>query len=186
LSGVVLITGGARSGKSAFAEKLARESGLAVGYIATAAASDEDMRARIARHRAQRPAEWATFEMYRGFESLESDARFDACGLFLLDCLTTLATNHMMDSGLDFDTCDMAEVDKLEASIAAEVDALLNMMERRGKRLVVVTNEVGMGLVPAYRMGNLFRDIAGRLNAHVARRADEMWCMISGLPLRLK
>ena len=186
MSGIVLVTGGARSGKSAFAEKLALESGLSVGYIATATASDADMRARIARHRAQRPAEWATFEMYRGFESLESDARFDACGLFLLDCLTTLATNHMMDSGLDFDTCDMAEVDKLEASIAAEVDALLNMMERRGKRLVVVTNEVGMGLVPAYRMGNLFRDIAGRLNAHVARRADEMWCMISGLPLRLK
>lgn len=186
MSGIILVTGGARSGKSAFAEKLALESGLAVGYIATASASDTDMRARIARHRAQRPAEWPTFERYRDFAALESDARFDACGLFLLDCLTILATNHMMDSGLDFDTCAMAEVDELEASVSAEVDALLDMMERREKRLIVVTNEVGMGLVPAYRMGNLFRDIAGRLNARVARRADEVWCMISGLPLRLK
>jgi adenosylcobinamide kinase/adenosylcobinamide-phosphate guanylyltransferase len=186
LSGIVMVTGGARSGKSAFAEKLAKESGLSVGYIATAAPMDADMRARIARHQAQRPAEWPTFEMHRGFETLQSDARFDNCGLFLLDCLTILVTNHMMDSGLDFGTCPMEAVDALEMSVAAEVDALLGLMERRGKRLIAVTNEVGMGLVPAYRMGNLFRDIAGRLNAHVARRADEVWCLISGLPLRLK
>jgi adenosylcobinamide kinase/adenosylcobinamide-phosphate guanylyltransferase len=181
-----MVTGGARSGKSAFAEKRAKESGLSVGYIATAVPMDADMRARIARHQAQRPAEWPTFEMYRGFEALEADARFGACDLFLLDCLTILTTNHMMDSGLDFDTCTMDAVDALEASVAAEVDALLDMIERCGKRLIVVTNEVGMGLVPSYRMGSLFRDIAGRLNARVARRADEVWCMISGMPLQLK
>jgi adenosylcobinamide kinase/adenosylcobinamide-phosphate guanylyltransferase len=186
LSGIVMVTGGARSGKSAFAEKLAKESGLAVGYIATAAPFDADMRGRIARHQAQRPPEWPTFERHRGFEALELDARFGACGLLLLDCLTILVTNHMMDSALDFDTCALAEVDALEAGIAAEVDALLDMMERCGKRLIVVTNEVGSGLVPAYRMGNLFRDIAGRLNARVAQRADEAYCLISGLPLRLK
>ena len=186
MSGIVMVTGGARSGKSAYAEKLAKESGFPIGYIATAVPMDTDMRARIARHQAQRPAEWPTFEMYRGFEAMEADARFDACGLFLLDCLTILTTNHMIDSGLDFDVCRVEEVDVLEASVASEVDALLDMMERCGKRLVVVTNEVGMGLVPSYRMGNLFRDIAGRLNARVARRADEVYCLISGLPLRLK
>jgi adenosylcobinamide kinase/adenosylcobinamide-phosphate guanylyltransferase len=181
-----LVTGGARSGKSTFAEEMAKVSGLAVGYIATAVALDADMRARIERHKAQRPSEWPTFEMYRGFEVLEADARFDSCGLFLLDCLTILVTNHMMDSGLDFDTCSVDEVGRIEASVAEELNALMDIMARHGKRLIVVTNEVGMGLVPAFRMGSLFRDIAGRLNARVAYRADEVYCLISGLPLRLK
>ncbi len=183
---LMLVTGGARSGKSTYAEAAARDSGLTVGYIATGVATDADMSARIERHRAQRPAEWPTFEMYRGFSALEQDARFDACGLLLLDCLTILVTNHMMDSGLDFDTCSMDEADRLEESIAAEVDALLDLTARRGKRLIIVTNEVGMGVVPAFRMGNLFRDMAGRMNVRVSRRADEVVCMISGLPLRLK
>jgi adenosylcobinamide kinase/adenosylcobinamide-phosphate guanylyltransferase len=186
LSGIVLVTGGARSGKSTFAEEMVKQSGLAVGYIATAVATDEDMSARIERHKTQRPAEWPTFEMHRGFEALEADARFAACEVFLLDCLTVLITNHMVDSGLDFDTCPMEEVDALEASIAAELDGLLGIMQRHGKRLIMVTNEVGMGLVPAFRMGSLFRDIAGRLNARMAHRADEVYCLISGLPLRLK
>lgn len=186
MSGLILVTGGARSGKSTYAETVARESGLAVGYIATGVAMDADMSTRIERHKAQRPAHWPTFEMHRGFATLEDDARFDVCGLFLLDCLTILLTNHMMDSGLDFDVCSIEEVDMLEKSVAAEADALLDLMERRRKRLIVVTNEVGMGVVPAFRMGSLFRDIAGRLNARVARRADEVVCMISGLPLRLK
>lgn len=182
----MMVTGGARSGKSAFAEKTARESGLSVGYIATAVATDTDMRARIERHRAQRPAEWPTFELYRGFTLLEEDARFSGCGLLILDCLTTLVTNHMVDSGLDFDVCASEEADRLEGTIIKEVDALLELTARCGKRLIIVTNEVGQGVVPAYRMGNLFRDMAGRLNAHVARRADEVVCMISGLPLKLK
>jgi len=182
----MLVTGGARSGKSTFAEEMAKKTGLSVGYIATAVVTDEDMRTRIERHKTQRPADWPTFEMYRGFEALEQDARFNRCGLLLLDCLTILVTNQMMDSGLNFDICPVADVDRLEASVASEVDALLDLIEKHNKKLIVVTNEVGMGLVPAYRMGSLFRDIAGRLNARVARRADEVWCMISGLPLKLK
>ena len=183
---VVMVTGGARSGKSAFAEKLCREAGERVGYIAAAVATDSDMQARIDMHRAQRPAEWATFERWTDFAALEQEERFDGCGIFLLDCVTTMVTNHMVDSGLDFDTCALEEVQRLEEAVRAQADALLALMRRRGKRLVVVTNEVGQGVVPAYRMGNLFRDIAGRLNAHIASQADEVYCMISGLPLRLK
>jgi adenosylcobinamide kinase/adenosylcobinamide-phosphate guanylyltransferase len=183
---VVMVTGGARSGKSAFAEKLCREAGERVGYIATAVVTDSDMRARVEAHRAQRPAEWATFERYRDFTVLERDERFDGCGIFLLDCVTTMITNHMMDSGLDFDTCALEDVQRIEDDIRAQADALLALMRRRGKRLVIVTNEVGQGVVPAYRLGNLFRDIAGRINAHIAHEADEVYCMISGLPLRLK
>jgi adenosyl cobinamide kinase/adenosyl cobinamide phosphate guanylyltransferase len=117
---------------------------------------------------------------------LKKDGRFGRCDVFLLDCVTTMITNHMMDSGLDFDTCALEDVQRIEDDIRAQADALLALMRRRGKRLVIVTNEVGQGVVPAYRMGNLFRDIAGRTNAHIAREADEVYCMISGLPLRLK
>ena len=183
---VVMVTGGARSGKSGFAEKLCRDTGERVGYIATAVVTDDDMRMRIDMHRAQRPGEWPTFERYRDFALLEREPQFDGCGVFLLDCVTTMITNHMMDSGLDFDTCDIGEVNRLEGFVRAQVDELIALMRRRGKRLVIVTNEVGQGIVPAYRMGNLFRDIAGRTNAHIAHEADEVYCLISGLPLRLK
>lgn len=183
---VVMVTGGARSGKSAFAEKLCREMGERVGYIATAVVTDGDMRARIAMHRAQRPAEWATFERYRDFALLEREAQFDCCGVFLLDCVTTMITNHMVDSGLDFDTCPPEDVWRIENSVCGQADALIALMRRRGKQLIIVTNEVGQGVVPAYRMGNLFRDIAGRMNMCIASQADEVYCMISGLPVRLK
>lgn len=179
-----MITGGVRSGKSAMAEKICRDTGSRVGYIATAVATDEDMCARIQRHRDARPDEWVTFERYADFAALAADERFAQCGVFLLDCVTTLITNHMMDSGLCFDTCGMDEVQRLEDAIHAQVRGLLAVM--KGKMLVVVTNEVGQGIVPAYRMGNLFRDIAGRINAYIAAQADEVYCMISGLPLRLK
>ncbi len=182
--GIVLVTGGARSGKSAFAERLAKDAGGIVGYIATAVMTDEDMADRIARHRASRPAEWETFEQPTGLAELTRDSRFAPCGTLLLDCLTTLTTNHMMDSGLDFDTCELGAVQALEEKVKADVNGLFAAAQ--GKRLIIVTNEVGQGVVPAYRMGSLFRDMAGRLNIHVAARADEVYCMISGLPLRLK
>jgi adenosylcobinamide kinase/adenosylcobinamide-phosphate guanylyltransferase len=181
---VIMITGGARSGKSGYAERLAREAGSRVGYIATAAVTDADMAARIARHKQSRPAEWETFETYSGFVELARNERFAQCDTLLLDCLTTLTTNHMMDSELDFDTCALDAMQTLEEKITADVDDLLDAAA--GKQLIVVTNEVGHGIVPAFRMGSLFRDIAGRLNMHVASRADEVICMISGLPLRLK
>jgi adenosylcobinamide kinase/adenosylcobinamide-phosphate guanylyltransferase len=181
---VVLVTGGARSGKSAFAEQRAKDAGGKVGYIATAVVTDADMENRIARHRASRPAEWETFEKPFGLAQLTRDERFSHCDTLLLDCLTTLTTNHMMDSGLDFDTCALDAVQMLEEKITADVDHLLDAAQ--GKLLIMVTNEVGQGVVPAYRMGSLFRDMAGRLNMHVAARANEVYCMISGLPLRLK
>lgn len=181
---IIMVTGGARSGKSAFAEQRARQATGHVGYIATAAVTDKDMADRIARHRASRPPEWETFETYGGFKELTRTERFQNCDTLLLDCLTTLTTNHMMDSGLDFDRCASDAAWALEEMITADVNDLLDAAQ--GKLLIVVTNEVGQGIVPSFRMGSLFRDMAGRLNMHVAARADEVVCMISGLPLRLK
>ena len=182
--GVVMVTGGARSGKSTFAEKLAAEVGGRVGYIATAVVTDDDMLERIARHRETRPKAWVTFESYSGFAALWDDPRFSACDTLLLDCLTTMTANHMVESGLDFDTCALEPVGEVERRVQAEVDALIDGVGQR--TLIVVTNEVGQGVVPVYRMGSLFRDMAGRLNMHVAARADSVFCMISGLSLRLK
>lgn len=184
VAGVVLVTGGARSGKSAFAEKLASASGVSVGYIATAVITDTDMADRIAKHKASRPEEWETFEKPLGLAELTQDSRFAPCGTLLLDCLTTLTDNHMMESRLDFDTCDLSAVQVLEQQIKTDVDGLI--AAAKGKRLILVTNEVGQGVVPSFRMGSLFRDMAGRLNMHAAACASEVYCMISGLPLRLK
>ena len=184
--GMIMITGGARSGKSALAEKIGRDSGMRTGYIATGVVTDADMEDRIRRHRMQRPKDWVTFERYDGFAALDRDVRFAGCGVFILDCVTTMITNLMMDSGLDFETCGMDAVNALEERVRAEVNALIDVMRDNGKQLVIVTNEAGMGVVPAYRMGNIFRDIAGRINAHIARQADAVYMMVSGLELKLK
>ncbi len=181
---VVMVTGGARSGKSAYAEAIVKASGRKAGYIATAAVTDADMADRIARHRASRPAEWETFECGGGLKRLTADERFRQCGALLLDCLTTLTANHMMKSGLNFDTCGLDAVELLEREITADVDDLIDAAA--GKLLVLVTNEEGQGVEPAYRMGSLFRDMAGRLNMHTAARADEVYFMVTGLPMRLK
>lgn len=181
---IVLVTGGARSGKSTFAEQRAKEAGGTVGYIATAVRTDPDMADRIERHKASRPAEWTTFEKTCGFAELTRDERFMRCDTLLLDCLTTLTANHMMNSGLDFDTCALDAVQAIEQKLTTDVNDLMTVAQ--GKRLIIVTNEVGQGVVPAYRMGSLFRDMAGRLNMHAAACADEVYCLICGLPLRLK
>lgn len=181
---IVLVTGGARSGKSTFAEQQAIKAGGTVGYIATAVNTDADMADRIERHKASRPAEWITFEKTCGFAELTRDERFMRCDTLLLDCLTTLTANHMMNSGVNFDTCSLDAVQTIEQKLMADVNDLMAAV--RDKRLIMVTNEVGQGVVPAYRMGSLFRDVAGRLNMYVAARADDVYCMICGLPLRLK
>lgn len=182
--GIVLITGGARSGKSAMAERLCREMTGRVAYIATAAETDDDMADRIAHHRARRPQEWATIEKKFGLAALADDEKWRGADVLLLDCVTTLITNHMMESGLDFTHCGMDDVQQLEDCIRTDIDGLLAAAD--GKELVIVTNEVGQGVVPAYRMGRIFVDISGRINAHIAGCADAVYLMAAGLSLRLK
>ena len=178
------ITGGARSGKSSFAEKLVRESPGTTVYIATAVPFDDGMRDRIAKHRQSRPAEWKTVERWKDFEELDGDAAFNEADNVLFDCVTVMITNQMMDSGLDFDSCTMDEVNALEIRIREDTARLLDALDQ--KNAVIVSNELGSGLVPAYRMGSLFRDIAGRINQEIAARADEVWLAVSGIPVRIK
>lgn len=183
---LTFITGGARSGKSTFGEKLAKEHGGAVTYIATAVPFDDGMKDRIAHHRQQRPAEWPTIEQYRDFENLGDMEAFQSAEVILLDCLTVLITNNMMDFNVDYDTISMDEFSAIEKAIQEQVMTVVDICVASDKETIIVANEVGLGLVPAYRMGNFFRDIAGRVNQMVAAKADAVYFTVSGIPMKIK
>ena len=186
MSKLILVTGGARSGKSAYAEKCVQDIGGHIGYIATAKRTDADMEKRIAHHQASRPSEWPTFELYRDFETLLGNDAFMACDTLILDCITILVTNIMFDCETDYDAVSMERMNEIEGFIADEIMALIDTAQAMDMDLVVVSNEVGLGLVPPYRLGNLFRDVAGRMNQMIAAVADEAYFIVSGLPMQLK
>ena len=181
---LILVTGGARSGKSEFAEQEVMKQNSKTVYIATAVAFDEGMKDRIRQHRERRPKEWATIECYKNFESMQQNPDFVNADVLLFDCLTVMITNNMMDFNLDYDTCSMEDIAKVEAAVGKEVETLLEVC--KDKTLYVVTNEIGLGLAPAYKLGGYFRDIAGRMNQMVASRADEVYFTVSGIPMKIK
>jgi adenosylcobinamide kinase/adenosylcobinamide-phosphate guanylyltransferase len=174
---LVLVLGGARSGKSAFAERLARtEGGDGVLYIATARINDDEMAERVVRHRAQRPAAWETVELsHRAGKILA--ARSALPPVLLLDCLTLLLSTPAMDPDVS--------TEAIEAHATAEVDGLIHLGDIHVGTLIVVSNEVGMGIVPPYPMGRAYRDALGRANQRLATRADAAWLLIAGIPLDL-
>jgi len=183
--GIVMVTGGARSGKSTYGEQLAKVRGRNIAYIATAIVTDKDMEDRVKKHRKSRPQEWLTIERYKGFDNIDKDIVMST-DLFLLDCITTMVTNLMFDKDIDYDSCSNEDIQMVEDYVFGEVKKLLDFMESNGKEIILVTNEVGMGLVPAYRLGSIFRDIAGRINQYVASRADEVYFMVSSIPMKIK
>ncbi len=183
---VTFVIGGARSGKSTFAEQKAKEYANNVLYLATSVITDQAMADRVKKHQAQRPESWSTLEMYSNFESLENQESFRECTAVLIDCITTLIGNFMFDSKIDFDNCNPEEVNRLEKIIVSEVLCLIDVCSRNNKKLIVVSNETGMGVVPSYYMGNYFRDMSGRINREIAGRSDFMYFVFSGIPIKLK
>jgi adenosylcobinamide kinase/adenosylcobinamide-phosphate guanylyltransferase len=178
-----LILGGARSGKSALAERLARESGKDVVYLATSHAGDAEMAARIAHHRERRPAQWRTVE-----EATRLAATLHAlCAperIVLVDCLTLWLTNLMFSS-----QGDHPEVGTIQPppTFLRERAALLAWLdEPAAGEVVFVSNEVGMGIVPMGAVSRAFVDEAGRLNQDVAARCERVVFVAAGLPLVLK
>ncbi len=163
---LVVITGGARSGKSRKALSLAAPFPAKL-FVATARATDDEMRERIARHRSDRAAEWKTIE-----EPLDLAAamRIEPDAVAVVDCMTLWLANAM-ESALD---------------IGASLDGFIAAASRRGAPVIVVTNEVGLGIVPAFESGRRFRDLAGAMNQRLAAAADVVLFMVSGLELRLK
>lgn len=181
---MILITGGARSGKSKLAEKIAREKGKNIVYIATAIPFDDGMKDRIKKHRRSRPSEWKTIEKYRDFEEINANKDFNNCDTVLLDCMTLMVSNLLLESGIDFEKCSVSEIDRIEKDIFKEVNVLLEVTKE--KKFIIVTNEVGMGLVPSYKLGSVFRDIAGRVNQHLASEAEEVYLTVSGISIKIK
>lgn len=175
---MIFITGGARSGKSSFAEKLARERGGAVTYIATAAAGDAEMRARIAAHRERRPSGWKTVELEAGLAD-ELERAADGGATVLVDCLTLYLSNRMHAGSPD-------DADSLSGRIGEEVDDLVERCAAANGSVIIVSNEVGMGIVPDNAPARAFRDIAGRANQRMAAAADEVYLCVSGIPVRVK
>ena len=173
MSKVILVTGGTRSGKSCFAETLAERHAPMRGYLATGQAGDAEMAERIARHRGRRGAEWETVE--EPLELSRAIARVD--GLYtvlLVDCITLWLSNLLFH-------CEGGAAEALR-----RVEGFTESFGTRVTPLVIVTNEVGMGIVPEHPLSRSFRDLAGEANELIAARADEVYVTISGLPLRLK
>lgn len=167
---IIFVLGGARSGKSRFAEE--RTCAFAAKekvYVATAECRDEEMESRIALHRARRGADWNTIEApHRLAETLSAEANGDRA--ILVDCLTLWLTNRLL-AGADLET---------------EYDGLAAALEAAAGPVVLVSNEVGLSIVPENALARRFRDEAGRLNQTIAAVANEAWFVAAGLPLRLK
>lgn len=173
------ITGGARSGKSSYAERLAASLGGSVTYIATAEPGDEEMLARIEQHRRRRPAEWTTVEEPREVAAVVERIGAQP-GVILIDCLTLLISNLLF--GVEREEAEEEALERLRREMKRLADAAWGCRSH----VIMVSNEVGMGLVPPYPQGRLFRDAAGWTNQLMAARADKAILMVSGLALDLK
>jgi len=188
-SRLVLISGGARSGKSTFAERLAIKSGRSVAFIATATAGDEEMRERIARHRAARPATWHTIEEPLDLAGAVLQAS-KLADVLLLDCIT-LWLNNLFAQAMGQHESEEGQytTGKLYDDAALQqIEKLLTVVRslEPGKALLIVTNEVGLGIVPAYALGRLYRDTLGYVNQRLAQAADRVYFMIAGMGIDLK
>ncbi|WP_448871139.1 bifunctional adenosylcobinamide kinase/adenosylcobinamide-phosphate guanylyltransferase [Desulfobulbus propionicus] len=182
---VILVTGGARSGKSSFAEQLIAGLGRKIAYIATARSLDAEMEDRIAKHRLQRPTSWQTFETPTE-PSRVVVAQGNQVDALLLDCLTVMITNRILTHAIDWDQPSVPRLGEIEADILGEINALLAAAADSRADLVAVTNEVGYGIVPISPLSRFFRDCAGRVNQRVAAAADEVYLVVSGIPVRIK
>jgi adenosylcobinamide kinase/adenosylcobinamide-phosphate guanylyltransferase len=179
---VTLVLGGARSGKSAWAERHAAESGRPVLYLATATAGDDEMAERIAAHQARRPADWSTIEAPRRLLNTIQAAAAPGNAV-LVDCLTLWVSNELLAAigEQDPDHVPPATWTAAEASLVNEARALVALARERGFALILVSNEVGMGVVPATALGRGYRDVLGRVNQAVASDADAVMLMVAGL-----
>ena len=178
-STITLILGGARSGKSSYAQRLAEESGKSVTFLATAQALDEEMSARIQKHRDERPASWETLELLLGISSHVEQIKTD---VVVLDCMTLLVTNLLMQFVKD----DLVDEMPFTDAIQKEVDELIKKIREHKQEWLIISNEVGLGLVPPYQMGRVYRDLLGWSNQRLARAADKVILMVAGIPMVVK
>ena len=180
---IILLLGGARSGKSSYAQELAKKMSTKGLFVATAQAGDDDMRRRIENHKLKRPAAWRTLEITTDIgKAIENEIEDDQ--IVIIDCITLLISNIF--SRYDENTFAIIEDSILEKDVLSEIDDLLKCLQRTEASFIIISNEVGLGIVPDNRMGRLYRDILGRVNQMLSHEADEVYLMAAGIPLRVK
>ncbi len=178
----ILVTGGARSGKSQYVLGQAAKTGKPVLFVATAEAGDEEMRARIEEHKKSRPANWRTLEARSNLSS-QIEKNIGDAQTVIIDCITLLTNNIFMDGVSK--TSQFSE-SKVEKDLDAEIVGVLACASRFKAKFFIVTNEVGMGIVPEHPMSRLYRDLLGKANQKLAKEADEVYLFVAGIPVRVK
>ena len=194
---IIFVTGGAKSGKSKFAEELIlslNDGKQENVYLATSLVFDEEMKEKVRLHKERRKTDWRTVETYKNFENslnkyfpkTENEIKNN----MLVDCLTNMITNIIFEEkDVDWDNFDKKSyvkiVEKLNKNVENIVNELLNITSQF-ENTVIVSNELGLGLVPSYPLGRYFREIAGKMNQAVAKRADEVYFVVSGIPMKIK
>ncbi len=174
---ITFILGGARSGKSRFAQELAAKPGKRVLFVATGEALDEEMSARIASHKRARPAKWRTLEAPNNVAKALKKEMGDA-QVVIIDCVTLLVSNLMGE--------EEPEAKILEKKVNDEIENLVKFMKNNKANFIVVSNEVGLGVVPVYPAGRVYRDALGMANQMFAKHADEVYFMVTGIAIPLK
>ncbi len=171
-SSVILVIGGARSGKSSFAQTLAQGREGRKVFIATAQAGDDEMRLRIEKHRSERPTGWHTIEEPRRLlQALDGCA--GTCEVVLIDCIGLWISNLLL-------------ADNADGAILQEVEAVLARCRTSKACVIIVSNETGMGIVPDNRLSRRFRDVLGKTNQELAAAADEVYFLVAGIQLQIK
>ena len=194
--GLIFVTGGAKSGKSKFAEEMLLK--LNNGnqkniYLATSLVFDEEMKEKVRLHKKRRKNDWFTVETYENFKNklnnfFENNDKIK--NNMLVDCLTNMITNIIFENqNIDWNNFErklyIQTLKKLNKNVKNSVDELLNITNQF-ENTVIVSNELGMGLVPSYPLGRYFREIAGKMNQIVAEKADEVYFVVSGIPMKIK
>jgi len=176
---ITFLLGGARSGKSSHAQNLAEATGKSVTFLATAQALDEEMSVRIQKHRAERPASWETLELPCDIASHSQQIR---SSVVILDCVTLLVSNLMMQFVKD----ELVEETPFLLAVQQEIEEIIVVIREREQDWFLISNEVGLGLVPPYPMGRVYRDALGWANQRLAREADHVLFMVAGIPMTVK
>ena len=190
---IIYVTGGAKSGKSKFAEDLLlslNDGKQKNVYLATSVVFDEEMQKKVELHKARRKNNWITVESYKNFsQSLEevmNENKKNKKNNMLVDCLTNMISNIIFENEeIDWEKPEKNQLEKCDKNVEKEVQNLCEIL-KNFENVVIVSNEVGMGLVPAYPLGRYFREIAGKMNQIVAEKADEVYFVVSGIPMKIK
>lgn len=182
----VVVTGGARSGKSQYAEDRVQRVGDRILYVATSIVTDEEMKKRVEIHQKRRPSSWDTYEGYQNLSTILEGKKGLYDGI-LIDCMTLLTTNlFLQEVGLEGEALNPKKMQQTQQKILIEIESLINSIKSSEADVFLVTNEIGWGIVPEYALARAFRDLMGTVNKYIAKEADEVILTVSGIPMKIK